>query len=440
MVEGARRPSFALAAVATYGTNVIVATLGLANVLVISWALGPEGRGEIAFLTTVAYLTASLATLGVEQSNANLGGSRPELRRALAGNSLAFAILVGGLAAAVVATLFVTLPGTAAGTTWTLRIVALCAIPVLMLYPFFDYLVRASYGHMAANVAWLAQPVTTLTANAAFAIAGELTVGRALATWFAGQALLALILAAWIARRSAGFGAPDPGLAKTSLGFGIRAHAGRVMTLGNYRLDQWILGGLAGQRELGLYSVAVAWAEALFYLPTALSAVQRPDLVRAGEGEAASRAAVVFRTAILATIPLALIMVLAAPILCTVIFPDTFRGSIDDLRVLALGGFGIVALKLLGNALTARGRPLLATAGVGVAFVLTIVLDAILIPEHGGLGAAIASTVAYSAGGLAIVVIFLRALGGRPRDLGPRPGDAADLVRAGRRLLARGRN
>ena len=61
------------------------------------------------------------------------------------------------------------------------------------------------------------------------------------------------------------------------------------MLLGNYRLDQWFVGAIAGSRELGLYSVAVAWAEALWYLPTALASVQRPDLVRAAAARPRAR-------------------------------------------------------------------------------------------------------------------------------------------------------
>jgi O-antigen/teichoic acid export membrane protein len=213
------------------------------------------------------------------------------------------------------------------------------------------------------------------------------------------------------------------------LSFGSRTHLGRVMTMGNYRLDQWFVGAIAGHRELGLYSVAVAWAEALFYLPTALGMVQRPDLVRASASEAGARTAMVFRAALLLTALLAVGLVIAAPILCVGVFGEDFRGSIDDLRVLAFGAFGIVALKLLGNALIAQGKPMRANAGVAVAFVTTVALDLLLIPSHGGIGAAIASTAAYTAGGVAILVVFSRALGRRPVELVPRGNELGPLLR-----------
>jgi O-antigen/teichoic acid export membrane protein len=191
------------------------------------------------------------------------------------------------------------------------------------------------------------------------------------------------------------------------------------MKTGNYRLDQWLLGAIAGPTELGLYSVAVAWTEALFFLPEALATVLRPDLVRDSEADAGRRAAMGFRLALFLTGVLAAAFVVAAPLLCVVVFGEAFRGSIDDLRLLAPGALGIVALKILGNALVAQGRPLLSNAAVAVAFLVTVALDLVLIPHHGGLGAAIASTVAYTMGGIAVAVIFARTLGIGLRELLP---------------------
>jgi O-antigen/teichoic acid export membrane protein len=208
------------------------------------------------------------------------------------------------------------------------------------------------------------------------------------------------------------------------------------MMLGNYRLDQWLLGAIAGPRELGLYSVAVAWAEALWHLPTALAAVQRPTIVRSGLREAAAMATRVFRGAMLVTAVSAGVVIVAAPILCVTFFGEEFRGSVDDLRVLALGAFGMVALKLLGSALVARGHPVRQSAAVGVGFAITVGLDVILIPPYGGLGAALASTIAYTAAGAVVCAIFLRALGGGASELLPRGRDLAWLVRQTRGRLA----
>jgi O-antigen/teichoic acid export membrane protein len=131
----------------------------------------------------------------------------------------------------------------------------------------------------------------------------------------------------------------------------------------------------------------------------------------------------VFRAATIVTIALALVMFAAAPILCVTVFGEDFRGSTDQLRILVFAAFGVVALKLFGSALVAQGRPLLQTAAIGAGFVCTIVLDIVLIPPYGGIGAAIATLTTHTLAGAVVAVIFLRVVGGNPRDLVPRASD-----------------
>jgi O-antigen/teichoic acid export membrane protein len=299
------------------------------------------------------------------------------------------------------------------------------------------FLVQADYGFGLTNLVWLITPVANVTLNGILALTGVLSVATAVATWVGGEVLGTIILVWYVARRLAGFGRPDWGVARRTLSFGLRSHAGRIMLLGNYRLDQWILGAVAGSRELGLYSVAVAWSSALFYLPTTLTSVQRPDLVRANQEDAARRASLIFRTAVLVTVVPALVMIAAAPFLCATIMGEAFRGSIDDLRILTLGVFGVIALKLLGNAITAQRKPGLASIAIGIGFACTVVLDILLIPRYGGLGAALASSVAYTLGGVIIAIIFIRALRGRPSELVPRAKDLPSLWKEAQSLLRR---
>jgi len=432
-----RRSSFLTTTLLTYGTNLVVSFLSLLNVLVVSRTLGPVGRGDVVFLTAIAWLVSNLSTVGIQEANANLAGAEPGLRRALATNSLVFAALFGTAAAGALTLLIALVPAVGGDSDPGLRALTFSSLPVLVLAVYLKFLVQADYGFLVTNAAWLITPVANLTVNGLLAAVGLLSVGTAVATWIGGQVLGAALLVWYVARRLAGFGRPDLRLAGRTLGFGVKSHAGRVMLLGNYRLDQWILGAVSGARELGLYSVAVAWAEALWQLPTALAAVQRPDVVRASVRDAVRQASMAFRAATAVTLVLAVAFVAAAPILCVTIFGESFRGSIDDLRVLVTGAFGVVALKQLSNVLTGRGKPTLASAAIGVSFLATVVLDIALIPSYGGLGAAIASSISYTAGGIAVTAIFVRSLGGRLDELVPRARELPLFVRRVRSGLKR---
>jgi O-antigen/teichoic acid export membrane protein len=427
--KSARQSHFVRSALQTYGANVTGAVLSLVSVLIVARVLGAEGRGNVAYLTSLAWFSASLFTLGVQEANANLAAADPDSRRSLATNSLLLSALLGVIAIALLAGLIALVPAVGGEADSTLRWVTLAFMPLLILQICLRFLAQADYAFTIANAAYLIGPVLNAGLNGVFAALGVLTVETAVGVWLAGQTIGTALLAGFVLRRMAGFGRPDVALAQRSLGFGARAHVGRVMQLGNYRLDQILIGSIAGPRELGLYSVAVAWAEALWFLPTTLAAVQRPDLVRARTRlDAARHAARAFRATALVTLVFGAVMVALAPFLCTTIFGAEFSGSVDDLRVLVTGAFGMVALKLFGNALVARGHPGLQSTAIGTGFAFTVVLDVILIPELGGLGAALASSVAYTAAGIVVIAICLRKLGGRPGDLLPRGNDVAWFV------------
>jgi len=428
-MKPARRPaSLMRAAAATYAANATVALLSLLNVLVVARALGPTGRGEIAFLIAVAMLSSHLVSLSLQEANANLAASHPELRPGLASNAVIFALALGVVATGAVGGLAELVPALGGEVDRLLLWFALACVPAALLKQYLTLLVQADYAFAVTNAAWVVGPLTTAVCNGLLAVAGELSVESAFGAWAFGQVAGVVLLCAYVARH-AGFGRPDAALARRSVAFGAKAHVGRFMEVGNYRADQWLLGSLAGSRELGLYSIAVAWAEALYYLPGVLVLVQRPDLVRAGPREAVRRAFQVCRVGLVLSGTAAVALVLAAPVLCAGVFGQRFAGATDDLRVLAFGALGIVVFELLTNALTAQRKPMLASAAIGVAFVLTATLDLLLIPVYGGLGAAIATTVAYTGGGIAAVLIFDRAMHARISDLAPRRDDLAWLVR-----------
>ena len=216
--------AFASAAAATFATNMVAAALSLANVLITARQLGPSGRGELAFLTTVAMLTAALSSFGVEEAHANLAATMPRVRRALASNSLAFGLVFGALAAGFVALLMALFPGIAAGSSPRLLVVAFVAIPILLIQLYLQFLVRADYGFTVANFATLAAVVLNFAVNALLAALGLITVGTALLAWLAGQLLATALLAAYVHRRLVGFGRPKGDLARESFAFGLRAH------------------------------------------------------------------------------------------------------------------------------------------------------------------------------------------------------------------------
>jgi O-antigen/teichoic acid export membrane protein len=432
-----RRRSPILNVIGTYGQQVAGAALGLVNVLIVSRSLGPTGRGQVAFVLTMAMLVSQLSNLGVQTSVMNFGGRNRKLLPSLAGTSVALSLLLGGAAMGVVTLLIRVFPAVGGGVSPGTRWIALGCVPILILAYYLYMLAMVEYRFGIANTVVLLGPIINAMTNGILFATGHLSVRTAVIAWAAGQTVGLVVLVWYVHIGLGSFGRPDRRLAKRMVGFGLKTHAGQIGMVGNYRLDQWILGSISGAKALGLYSVAVAWSEVLFFLPNAVANVQRPDLVRADGKEASRQASIGFRAGTLLTLVSAVFLIAAAPFLCVTIFGSDFHGSIRDLRILALGAFGIAAIKQLGTALTSQNKPLLETAGILVAFAVTAVTDVLLIPSHADLGASIASMVSYTAGGLVMAALFVRALGARPTDLLPRRSDVSWFLAAARARLGR---
>ena len=205
------RPSFVSAAALTYGTNIVVAFLSLLNVLIVSRILGPVGRGDVVFLTAIAWLVSHLSTFGIQEANANLAGAQPRLRPALATNSILFASFFGILAAVTLTLLIAVFPAVGGESTLGLRTLTFVSLPFLILAVYLRFLVQADYGFHVTNAAWLITPVANVSVNGLLAVLGLLSVATALTTWIAGQVLGTALLVWYVVAPPGRIRSPRPG-------------------------------------------------------------------------------------------------------------------------------------------------------------------------------------------------------------------------------------
>src|SRR5215210_2183003 len=108
--EPGRSPRFSTAARGTFATQLAIALLSFASVLVVARSLGATGRGEVTLLMTISLLTSTFGVLGLDEANVNFAGRHPELRRALATNSIVLSAVLGSLCILTLAVLMAAFP------------------------------------------------------------------------------------------------------------------------------------------------------------------------------------------------------------------------------------------------------------------------------------------------------------------------------------------
>jgi len=140
------------------------------------------------------------------------------------------------------------------------------------------------------------------------------------------------------------------------LGFGLPCVVSAVPQMLNFRLDQMLMAALLPARLLGLYVVAVAWSSASSPVLNALGAVLFPRVASQATREQQAQAlAQGNRLAILASLVLAVVVLILTPRMVPLLFGAKFAAAIPAALVLVVAGaisaFNLVAeegLKGLG--------------------------------------------------------------------------------------------
>lgn len=202
---------------------------------------------------------------------------------------------------------------------------------------------------------------------------------------------------------------------RDAFNYARRRYLADVASMLEMRLDIVMLGVLATAAATGVYSVAVAVVELLWFIPRAAETPLLSRFLHSSPQEGVGLVAISVRL----TVVLQAIMLIGASLLLkpaiALVFGPAFDGASLLFWILAPG---VVANGLVGpliSYLTARGHlfPAL-SAGTVIANVL---LNALLIPTMGAGGAALASSVTYAAGSAWLVWRFSVETGCGPREL-----------------------
>ena len=410
----------------------IVGNAGLfVGLLLVTRALGPSGRGTVAFITVTALVTAWIARLGVTEATVVFAARRPEARPTLLANSLAFSTAAGVAGAAVVCGILLLVPSARPNGIGSVELALLAASIVAACFADAGY--RFALGCSRFRVHACVTAATSWNYPLLIAVLWwlfGLTVPLAALVWAATQALRALLLFTIVAPSEGGVGRPSAKLLRESMSFGVRAWIGTLTDSLGFRIDQILLALLASEAALGFYVVAVNLSEILLYFPGAVAMALLPVAAKSDEASRLAHTLRAFRTASIVTVASLLTSAVAVPPLIPLVFGGSFGASRTPFLLLLPGLVGFVAMIVFSNALVASSLPTISSVAPSVCFVVGVGLDVALIPLAGAAGAAAAASAAYLAGGVTALVSYRARTAFPLRELlVPQPRDF-DVLRA----------
>jgi O-antigen/teichoic acid export membrane protein len=397
--------------------------------------LGVAGKGTLSVIMQTPGILVIILDLGIATSTIYFV-SRRELRPgSAAANSILIAGAIGVLAVPLVYVLLASRFAVVSGVPMLAVVVAILIVPTSLLAAWTNA-VSVGVGNLVLPLRCaITSAGTMLVVLAALVVSGHASVGTIAAASLAGT-VAGLVVFAFGLRRVVTPLRPDWAAARAASSFSARVHLSNVAGFLLERQDVLLLGWLSGAAAVGLYSVGVSFAELTWYIPSALCTA---IMARGGRGSESSGVDYVTRAtriALIIMIGTVGVSLIAVPLVIPLIYGRAFAPAMYSFFALLPGVMADGIARVLWAYQTTRGRLYWRQALAGTAVNAALVI--LLAPRLGPVGAALASTVAYT--GLAAYMIrrFHVDTGARYADiLMPQRVDVEVMFRTAKRMLTR---
>jgi len=394
------------------GTSLAMLVLRLARNILLARILGPADRGLFALLSAMPEMIGGITSGGL-----NTALSYQSARQRPMGALLALVLVYGCLFSALATLVGVSLLRSVGQELDLARELGQLAWLLLLVVPLFVlksalFNLHNADGRVGAfNSLRLIESLTPLALFLAlFWLWDELALEAAVISWIAGLSLAVIIGLCLLARFHDLHLRWSPESRRAMLSIGGKSHPDILFQQLLMRADYLLIGLMLDSTALGYYAMASAAAELLIIVPEAVTTPLMKRLLQQGDGidDLTPLALRLTGTAMLGA---CLSMGLLGEWLIVLLFGEAYRPAYPALLALLPGIFSLCYASILHLDLVGKGRPGTLSWMAGIAAALNLLLNAVLIPTLGILGAAIASSVAYSVLTLSMLVLYHRLSG-----------------------------
>jgi O-antigen/teichoic acid export membrane protein len=418
------------------GLRVVAYALAFLSSVMVTRALGPDGRGRYALPIAVLSVVLALGNLGLEHAQIYLAGRGAPLP-ALWANSAVVGIAVGLMTWALAGVLIMFSGGIAEAVPTSWLVLTLAQVPILLHVLYWLNLIQLE-GRVRAGVA-----VSTVVAAVQLAVVAVMATQGFLSPYRVLIVIGVMNVLTWClvlgigVRAGLTVGRLDTSLVREGLRFGIRAQLGIVFVFLLFRVDQILVQRLLGFDKLGLYTLAVTLAELLWLASSPFAAALLPHQVMAKGDQDIELGYASARISLLMVGVLASIAWITAPFLIELAYGPAFAGAVWPFRLLLPGVAALAIQRPLAGVLLKRGRVALVSSIGAVALVIDVGMNVALLPVLGVVAASISSSVAYCVLASAYVLATRHPTTAAKHRLRPNVVDVVVLGRALRGAIAR---
>ena len=396
----------------TFASRSLSLIIALISNIIISRLLGPSLKGSYNLTLMVINMISLLITFGIGPANVYYGARKPSEIPTLLGNSILVATLFG-LSGIIAAELITFLPriksyliSNGVNIDWLRGLILF--LPLVLLKFYLPELIRAAGKIFKYNLIALLETFSGLVAAIFLVWFLNLGLNGAIATWIIS--LISVLFFIWflMAQISSKPININIKMLRRNLTFGARLYPGHIAQFLNYRIDVFLVAFFLSPQEVGFYVTATVLVEKLWEIPYAIRTILLYKVAASKANSLLITTACISRILIFLLGGLCTILAIFSYPLINLLFGAAFLPAAGAMIFLLPGVWLLGLAKLLVAYLTGIGKPEVGSFAAIISLAVTIILDLMLIPNLGIIGASIASSCAYLVSLVVIIIKFLQ--------------------------------
>lgn len=387
-------------------TNIFVLSISLISAVIVARALGAEGRGLLAAALIYPQLLIAITEGGMRQSAVFFLGQKKAPENQILGALVGYMFFAGIVGMGLVYSLMSFFGQQKFSIA--MMVVAAAILPTTLAVNALKGIFLGKENIKRFNAATWIQKVVYVGAITVLFVTDSLTVFSAVA--------VTLLAAAFNLGQSIWYLKDNIDLTldfnfntlKSMMKIGVVYALALFFIQANYKIDVLILSWLTADKNLGQYAVAVQLGELLWQLPAAVLVVLMSKSANSHDSSiilsVCKATRLTFFLTILSSIGLSIICYYAIE----PVFGNEFSGSFQLIMVLIPGLILASVFKSLNAYYAGKGQPYFTIWIMGIAVVINVFLNFLLIPQYDAVGAAVASTISYTISAVGSTYLFAK--------------------------------
>lgn len=408
------KTSFLKATSITLVTRVINLCIGILVSILLARLLGPEQRGIYALALLIPSFAAMFTGVGLGPSTIYFLGKKKYPPQTIAGTNITISVYISITAVLLTVGFIILFKETfLLGVPVYAFVLVVCAIPFVKFTSILTTVVLGIHKYVAYNVINIVHVTTQAALFGLLLLVSAFNLSSVLIVYLIATVVVFTVAIIYLKKQLGTFTLKiDREYLKDAFSYGLKAYLGTIISFLHLRIDQLIINFFLNPVAVGFYAISAGLTERLWLLSESAGTILFPRISsESDETEKKRFTPLLCRNILLLTVVGAGTLFYLGRWLIELLYSTEYLDSIPAFKILLIGTIFVSGSKILANDISGRGKPLINSYINGVSLVVNILLNIILIPQYGIVGAAWATTISYSMVFLVRLIAYIKISG-----------------------------